>query len=239
MALALGARYRGFESHFPDALFRKGLYMRKFLLILGLMLLAASVMAQTPAPSSTIIRVTELVDSTRLRISWTPVPGYSSYDVNTFSSPRKFELEQVRLVTGTSWTITVPRSAMMDGTKFYASVRASMSTPKYASITYDMPPVQITSLSVKPDSLNLTTADSGKQYQFCAYVVFVDGQIAMRNPEKNIPACVNHYMEFASELRNPTTLQQEIADNVQVVWDLKEDNTVVALSEYPLIVVLQ
>ena len=87
-------------------------------------------------PTSISIKKTELTDSTKFTISWSSVPNYTSYDVITYSNPRRFELEQIRVVTGTSWIITVPRTSLKSGLKFYVSVRVSMSPPKYGSITY-------------------------------------------------------------------------------------------------------
>lgn len=197
--------------------FSKGFYMKRMIVALMLlsMLWATPVIAQSP--TSVIIRVTELVDTTQIRISWSAVPGATTYDVITFSNPRQFELEQFRVVTGLSWTIRVPSIQMMDSTRFYASVRVSTS-PKYASITYrtPLPPQNIISaITALPDSTSLT---QGNTQQICAFVVFQDGQVAMRNPEKVLPYCTTQYNTFAPVIRVPTTIQQSIADTVQVMF---------------------
>jgi hypothetical protein len=175
--------------------------------------------AQTyPAPPSLTIAVTEKTDgTTQFRFSWQTVPGYSTYDLLTFSRPRIFELEQLRAVTGTSWTITVPRSALTDSMFIYGSVRVSPASPRYASIVHRLPPLSINALDVKPDSVSLM---AGETQQFCAFVVFEDGKMAMRTPEKTLPVCVAQYDSLPISYKPPSPLQQSIADTVQVQWSV-------------------
>jgi predicted peptidase len=108
--------------------------MKKLLLAL---MLCLPVAAQAQQPIK--IRTTEVADSTRYTITWTAVAGATTYDVLTFSNPRNLYLEQLRVVTGTTWTITAPRAAVADSTRFYVNVRQSNPT-KYAAITYRTPP---------------------------------------------------------------------------------------------------
>lgn len=118
--------------------------MKSFLLtLLCLGALASPMAAQTPAkPTIVAVTATEVGDSTRIRISWPAVQGRTTYDVITHSVPRSALLEQVRVVTGTSWTISVPRSIMQDNMLVVANVRASSPT-NYAAITYRRPVWQI------------------------------------------------------------------------------------------------
>jgi len=113
--------------------------MYKLGLLIGL-LLPATAVAQKPV--SVRIATTDMVDSVRFTVSWpkltTATTTYNTYDVLTFSNPRLFETEQLRIVTGTSWSLTVPKSKLSNGLVFYASVRTS-STPTYGAITYTIP----------------------------------------------------------------------------------------------------
>jgi hypothetical protein len=188
--------------------------MKRF--VLGLLLLFAPIVVSAQIPSDINIRTIEAPDTTTFTISWTQVPGYSTYDLIVFSNPRQFVLEQFRVVTGTSWSIKVPRSQLRDSTLLYASVRVAMS-PRYGSITYRMPPVGIAALDVKPDSVTLAP---GATQQFCAFVVFVDGKVGIRNPEKSLSTCIDQYNTFPLVIRSPSPLQQSIADTVQVTWSV-------------------
>jgi len=104
------------------------------------LLLPVSAVAQKPV--SVRITTTDMVDSVRFTVSWpklvTVTTTYNTYDVLTFSNPRLIETEQLRVVTGTSWSLTVPKNKLSAGLKFYASVRVS-STPTYGAITYTTP----------------------------------------------------------------------------------------------------
>lgn len=190
--------------------------MKRNSFILGLLLAFAPIIANAQIPSSVSIRTIQTTDTTTFTISWTPVPNYSTYDLIVFSNPRQFVLEQFRVVTGNTWSIKVPRSQLQDSTLLYASVRVAMS-PKYASITYRTPPIGFAALSLKPDSVTLAP---GTTQQFCAFVVFVDGKVGIRNSEKLIPTCIDEYSKFPAAVRSPTTLQQSIADTVQVNWSV-------------------
>lgn len=105
-------------------------------LLLALLLLVAPAVASAQSPIR--VRTLEIGDSTRYTITWAAVSGASTYDVLTFSNPRNLFLEQLRVVTGTSWTITVPRAAIADSTRFYVNVRKSDPTT-YGAITYRLP----------------------------------------------------------------------------------------------------
>lgn len=239
----------GSSPTFPITCEEGVMFMNKILLLLALLVLPTKATAQfsvpNPMPSSVSVKVTELTDSTRFKISWTAVNGYPSYDVLTFSNPRKFELEQLRLVTGTSWTITVPRNVIPDGTKFYVSVRVSMSSPKYAAITYHAPPMNLNlkSLMTKPDSLSSTDPGgsgpsinqngkllisgdmpSGPAQQYCTFVEFEDGQIAMRIPDKSVSYCQTEYQNFPVSLRQPTAAQQSVADTIRINYTVERVN---------------
>lgn len=105
----------------------------KAALALCLWLVPSVMVAQKP--TSVRITTVDMVDSVKITVSWPKLTNYNTYDVLTFSNPRLFETEQLRIVTGTSWSLFIPKSKLVDGLKFYASVRAS-STPTYGSITY-------------------------------------------------------------------------------------------------------
>lgn len=185
-------------------------------IIFALLFLFVPIVISAQVPSSISIKTTELTDTTMFTISWSRVTGYSTYDLIVFSNPRQFELEQFRVVTGNTWSIKVPRSRLQDRTLLYASVRVAMS-PRYGSITYRIPPIGIAALDVKPDSVTLAP---GTTQQFCAFVVFTDGQVAIRNSEKTISTCIDQYNTFPLQIRNPSSLQQSIADTVQVTWSV-------------------
>lgn len=109
----------------------------KVALALCLLLTPSIVVGQRP--TSVRITTTSTTDTVKITVSWpklvTTSGTYNTYDVLTFSNPRLFETEQLRVVTGTSWTLAIPKNKMVDGLKFYASVRVS-TTPTYGAITY-------------------------------------------------------------------------------------------------------
>ena len=107
---------------------------KRISLLVGLLLCGVTTVAHA-APEILTIRTTEFGDSTRFTIQWSEVPGETTYDVLTYSTPRNFYIEQYRVVTGTRWTITVPRASLSDGMIIRAQVRESRPTT-YAAITY-------------------------------------------------------------------------------------------------------
>jgi hypothetical protein len=123
----------------------------RIFLAMCLFLAPSAIVAQRP--TTVRITTTDMIDSVKITVSWpkliTVTGTYNTYDVLTFSSPRLFETEQFRVVTGTSWTLMVPKTKLVAGTKFYASVRVS-SLPTYGAITYA--PVTIP----PPDSIIVT-----------------------------------------------------------------------------------
>lgn len=190
-------------------------------IIFALMMMFVPIVVSAQVPSKININTTQSPETTTFTITWTKVPGYSTYDLIVFSNPRQFVLEQFRVVTGNSWSIKVPRTQLQDSTLIYASVRVAMS-PKYGSITYrtpapPTPTIGIAALETKPDSVTLAP---GATQQFCAFVVFTDGQVAMRNPEKTISTCIDQYNKYPVQKRNPSSAQQSIADTTQVVWSV-------------------
>lgn len=117
--------------------------MYKFFLTFILLVLPTKAWAQytTYNPVPTTIRVVPTVvkDSVRFKITWSAVSGYPTYELNTTSTPRLFELTYGLVVTGTTYTITVAKASLPASMKFYVNVRVSQSTPKYGSITYIKP----------------------------------------------------------------------------------------------------
>lgn len=73
----------------------------------------------------------------------------------------------------------------------------------------------ILKLDVKPDN---PTVETGQQIQFCAYVVFQTGKVALRTQDKGIPQCDEMYKGYTLVQRDLTLRQQQAADSVCVQW---------------------
>jgi hypothetical protein len=132
---------------------------KKFLLAVAL--LCGSTSVAQAAPAVVTIRVLEIGDSTRFTFNWSAVQGQTTYDVLTYSEPRNFYVEQFRVVTGTSWSVTVPRAALRDNMLIQADVRESAPT-KYSAITYRKNPKAPVAfpmtITVVNDSIRITAA---------------------------------------------------------------------------------
>lgn len=117
-------------------------------------------------------------------------------------------------VQGTACVTTYRRNLSSTTCKTFSQVIADKPPP---------PPTQnIQAILLKPDSLKLTVADSNKTYQFCTFVKFADGMVAMRTPDKNLPTCIAEYQKLDQSVRNPSPESQAIADTVQIVYSVEQ-----------------
>lgn len=126
-------------------------------------LLFMPVVLNAQIPTSINIRTIAVNDSTtNFTFSWPLITGYPTYDLITFSNPRMFELEQFRVVTGNSWTISVPNNKLVDSLLVYGSVRVSMR-PRYGAITYRPPTTPVDTITpppvTKPWSIQLVSQE--------------------------------------------------------------------------------
>lgn len=107
--------------------------MLSLALVLGLI-------APSAAQSNPRVTFTSVAnDSVRVVYSWS---GLSSrtYDLATFSNPRRAELELNRIVTGTSVTNTVHKSVLVSGLRVFVAVRTSNAANR-TEVVYTVPPV--------------------------------------------------------------------------------------------------
>ena len=130
--------------------------MRKFLL-LALLAFAPIALPAQQIPATIAIKTTQTATNLTFTITWSTVAGQPTFDVLTFSNPRMFATEELRVVTGQTWSVTVPRAGLPDSLQFYASVRAS-NTPRYGAITYRNVPAAPTKITVTQS----TAAKKGK-----------------------------------------------------------------------------
>jgi hypothetical protein len=138
----------------------------------------------------------------------------------------------------------------VNGTSCLTATRrgqTSVSCKPFTQVMYDQPPpppvVNIQALIVKPDSLStvdpggtdpiitqfgvlLLSANmpTGPTQQYCTFVQFADGQIAMRIPDKSITYCQNEYLKFPLVNRSPTAGEQAVADTVTIVYSVERVN---------------
>jgi hypothetical protein len=62
------------------------------------------------------------------------------------------------------------------------------------------------------------TVNAGETVQFCAFMKFNDGTIALRNREKSIPKCVEYYNTIPVATRTSGRAKQRAADKLCVRW---------------------
>lgn len=74
----------------------------------------------------------------------------------------------------------------------------------------------IAKLDIKPDKVNL---EFGQKQQFCAYIVFLNGKVALRTQDKSTPECDEMYKQFSLTQRDITIKQQQRADSTCVKWE--------------------
>lgn len=81
----------------------------------------------------------------------------------------------------------------------------------------------IAGLDLKPDAP--LTVLAGGQVQFCAFLIFRGGQVAMRTQDE--PGCAGHYGAFPASLRVLTVDQQRVANRQCIRWTTR-DGTITA-----------
>ena len=126
----------------------------KKLFLLALLAFAPMTLHAQQIPATIAIKTSQTATNLTFTITWSAVTGQPTFDVLTFSNPRMFATEELRVVTGQSWTVTMARAGLPDSFQFYASVRTS-AAPRYGAITYRNVPAAPKSITVTPGTAAL------------------------------------------------------------------------------------
>ena len=165
-----------------------------------------------------------------LRVIW------SQNRPTSFAWPRKFTRATAdtfplpRTTVDSTFVGQVTLTTFRVGTTAIAGpVSAPWTAPAVVSPPDTVTGLKVSRIIVKPDSVKLqnTFAADGKTVipatqQFCAFVGFDDGKVAIRAAEIGKLPCINEYSKFPLALRSVNADQQFLADQVCINWSLPQ-----------------
>lgn len=130
--------------------------------------------------------------------------------------PVQFSIAWLNIPVGTS--ITTRGCARVKRRTLWSTSACSVSRTYTISDSAPPPPTVDTTLSIgaliiKPDAVTLPTF--GTQ-QFCAFIRFRDGKVAMRAQDGSV--CSTEYTKLPASVRTPNMSQQVIADTTCLTW---------------------
>jgi hypothetical protein len=184
-----------------------------------LLVSATSLSAQTKAPSKplAIASLSSATKTINFRLSWKQTQAVDSTMVAVFLSKDTVPV----LYRKTKPIDTVSFNIPNDTTTYrflVVSVRRGLSSPP-ANVNYFFN----ADVYYQPVALDLypkdtVTVNAGGTVQFCAFMKFNDGTIALRNRETSIPKCVEYYNTIPVATRTSGGAKQRAADKLCVKW---------------------
>lgn len=191
----------------------------KRLFCLIFVICAASVQAQTKVPLQplAIASLSTTTKTINFRLSWKQTQVVDSTMVAVFLSR-----DTVPVLYRKTKPIDTVSFNIPDDTTTYrfllVSIRRGLASPP-ANVNYFFN----ADVYYQPVALDLypkdtVTVNAGETVQFCAFMKFNDGTIALRNREKSIPKCVEYYNTIPVATRTSGRAKQRAADKLCVRW---------------------
>jgi hypothetical protein len=184
-----------------------------------LLVSATSLSAQTKAPSKplAIASLSSTTKTINFRLSWKQTQVVDSTMVAVFLSRDTVPVlyRKTKPIDTVSFTIpddtTTYRFLLVSIRRGLASSPANVNYFFNADVYY-----QPLSLVFYPKDTVIVNA--GESVQFCAFLKFNDGTIALRGREKSIPKCVEYYNTIPVVTRTSSGAKQRAADKLCVKW---------------------
>jgi hypothetical protein len=184
-----------------------------------LLVSATSLSAQTKAPSKplAIASLSSTTKTINFRLSWKQTQVVDSTMVAVFLSRDTVPVlyRKTKPIDTVSFTIpddtTTYRFLLVSIRRGLASSPANVNYFFNADVYY-----QPLSLVFYPKDTVIVNA--GESVQFCAFLKFNDGTIALRGREKSIPKCVEYYNTIPVATRTSSGAKQRAADKLCVKW---------------------
>ena len=188
--------------------------------LFGLLLVCATTLhAQTKAPLQplAIASLSSTTKTINFRLSWKQTQVVDSTMVAVFLSRDTVPVlyRKTKPIDTVSFTIpddtTTYRFLLVSIRRGLASSPANVNYFFNADVYY-----QPLSLVFYPKDTVIVNA--GESVQFCAFLKFNDGTIALRGREKSIPKCVEYYNTIPVVTRTSSGAKQRAADKLCVKW---------------------
>ena len=188
--------------------------------LFGLLLVCATTLhAQTKAPLQplAIASLSSTTKTINFRLSWKQTQVVDSTMVAVFLSRDTVPVlyRKTKPIDTVSFTIpddtTTYRFLLVSIRRGLASSPANVNYFFNADVYY-----QPLSLVFYPKDTVIVNA--GESVQFCAFLKFNDGTIALRGREKSIPKCVEYYNTIPVTTRTSSGAKQRAADKLCVKW---------------------
>lgn len=184
-----------------------------------LLVCATTLNAQTKAPNKplAIASLSSTTKTINFRLSWTQTQAVDSTMVAVFLSRDTVPVlyRKTKPIDTVSFTIpddtTTYRFLLVSIRRGLASSPANVNYFFNADVYY-----QPLSLVFYPKDTVIVNA--GESVQFCAFLKFNDGTIALRGREKSIPKCVEYYNTIPVATRTSSGAKQRAADKLCVKW---------------------
>jgi hypothetical protein len=184
-----------------------------------LLVSATSVSAQTKAPLQplAIASLSTTTKTINFKLSWKQTQVVDSTMVAVFLSR-----DTVPVLYRKTKPIDTVSFNIPDDTTTYrfllVSIRRGLASPP-ANVNYFFnADVYYQPLALVFYPKDTVIVNAGESVQFCAFLKFNDGTIALRGREKSIPKCVEYYNTIPVATRTSGGAKQRAADKLCVKW---------------------
>jgi hypothetical protein len=194
--------------------------MYKFKWLFIMCLYAIPLHAQTIAGPTSPIASASLSSTSKtinFRIRWSQLQQVDSTMIAVYLSRESLPIVYRRAKSPDTVSVTIPNDTTTY--KFLlVNIRRGLASPP-ANVNYFFNAdvyYQPTGLELYPK--DTVTVQAGGTIQFCAFMKFNDGTIALRNRETSIPKCVEYYNTIPVATRTSGGAKQRAADKLCIKW---------------------
>jgi hypothetical protein len=195
-------------------------YMYKFIWLFIISLYTPPMYAQTiagPISPITSVSLSSTSKTINFRIRWSQLQQVDSTMIAVYFSKDLLPIVYRRTKSPDTVSVTIPNDTttykflLVNIRRGLASSPANVNYFFNADVYY-----QPVGLDLYPK--DTVTVNAGGTVQFCAFMKFNDGTIALRNREASIPKCVEYYNTIPVATRTSGGAKQRAADKLCVKW---------------------
>ena len=180
---------------------------------------ATTLNAQTQMPSQPLATATlsTTTKTINFRLSWKQTQVVDSTMVAVFLSRDTIPVLYRKTKPIDTVSFNIP-----DDTTTYrfllVSIRRGLASPPANANYFFNADVYYQPLALVFYPKDTVIVNAGESVQFCAFLKFNDGTIALRGREKSIPKCVEYYNTIPVATRTSSGAKQRAADKLCVKW---------------------
>ena len=194
--------------------------MYKFKWLFIILLYTTPMYAQTiagPISPITSVSLSSTSKTINFRIRWSQLQQVDSTMIAVYLSKDLLPIVYRRAKSPDTVSVTIP-----DDTTTYKFLlvnirRGLASSPANVNYFFNAD-VYYQPLSLVFYPKDTVIVNAGESVQFCAFLKFNDGTIALRGREKSIPKCVEYYNTIPVATRTSSGAKQRAADKLCVKW---------------------